>query len=114
MSQTPPMSLDALQKTQLRFDQLDLPSQEAFGRLAAELEAQAEREFREIDGPETWERCRIKWLGRKDSVLSRITDNWLKPAPPEWKKVVGAALNLLRFKVDQDLDNRKLDIQQLE
>jgi phenylalanyl-tRNA synthetase alpha chain len=108
------MSLDALQKTHLRFDQLGLPSHEAFGSLAAELEAQAEREFREIDSPEAWERCRIKWLGRKDSVLSRITDNWLKPAPPEWKKIVGAALNLLRFKVDQDLDNRKLDIQQLE
>jgi phenylalanyl-tRNA synthetase alpha chain len=108
------MSLDALQKTYLRFDQMDFSSQEIFASLATELEALANRELRDVDSSKDLESYRIKWVGRKDSVVSRITDNWLKPAPPEWKKHIGAALNMLRFKLDQDLGNRKLDIQQLD
>jgi phenylalanyl-tRNA synthetase alpha chain len=114
MPNTPSTPLDALQKTYLRFDQLDFSADQAFATLASELSALAERELREVDSSEELERYRIKWLGRKDSVVSRITDNWLKPAPAELKKHIGAALNMLRFNLDQDLGDRKLDIQQLD
>jgi hypothetical protein len=37
----------------------------------------------------SWKQFRDAWLGRKSGVLTQITDNWLKPATPELKRVVG-------------------------
>ena len=36
-----------------------------------------------------WKQFRDAWLGRKSGILTQITDNWLKPATPELKRVVG-------------------------
>ena len=43
---------------------------------------------------------RIAWLGRKSGVLTRITDNWLKPRRPKLKPVVGQELNKLKAHVE--------------
>ena len=51
-----------------------------------------------------WKSLRDAWIGRKSGVLTRITDNWLKPSPPELKRVVGQELNQLRAHVEQRLD----------
>jgi phenylalanyl-tRNA synthetase alpha chain len=107
------MSLDAIQKTYLRFDQLGLSSG-AFTELAAELKGLARSELQEVDSPETLEHYRIRWIGRKDSVISRIAENWLKAAPAESRKLIGATLNMLRLELEKRIENAKLDIQQLE
>src|SRR5260370_33137874 len=31
----------------------------------------------------SWKALRDAWLGRKSGVLNRITEQWLKPAPPD-------------------------------
>src|SRR5260370_17882693 len=54
----------------------------------------------------SWKQFRDAWLGRKSGVLTRITNNWLKPATPEVKRVVGAALNELRAHVESKIEER--------
>jgi phenylalanyl-tRNA synthetase alpha chain len=57
-----------------------------------------------------FERLRNAWLGRKSGILSAITDNWLKPATPELKRVVGQQLNSLREHVESELEKFRADI----
>src|SRR5271154_2429928 len=59
----------------------------------------------------SWELFRDAWLGRKAGVLALITDNWLKPASPELKRVVGAALNELRGHVEEKIEERRVAIE---
>ncbi|MGA9185420.1 MAG: phenylalanine--tRNA ligase subunit alpha [Candidatus Acidiferrales bacterium] len=101
------MPQDALQKTQLSFDQLGCSSEDELAALTRELLTLAESEAGEVRSANTAEQFRIKWLGRKDSVNSRITDNWLKAAPPEAKKWVGKALNQLRPALEEILNRWK-------
>ena len=53
----------------------------------------------------------IHWTGRKSGVLSQITDNWLKPAPPELKRVVGQELNKLKAHVEAALEEKRVEIE---
>jgi len=62
-------------------------------------------------GESRWREARDHWLGRKSGVLSRITDNWLKPAPPELKRAVGQELNKLRALVEAALEERRREIE---
>jgi phenylalanyl-tRNA synthetase alpha chain len=50
---------------------------------------------------ESWRAFVVKWTGRKSGVLTLITDNWLKPASPELKRVVGQELNQLKAHVER-------------
>jgi phenylalanyl-tRNA synthetase alpha chain len=59
----------------------------------------------------SWKQFRDAWLGRKSGVLTQITDNWLKPASPELKRVVGAALNELRAHVESQIEERRKAIE---
>jgi phenylalanyl-tRNA synthetase alpha chain len=47
-----------------------------------------------------WEERRTEWLGRKNGVFVRISENWLKSAGPEWRPHVGKRLNELRAYVE--------------
>ena len=58
-----------------------------------------------------WKALRDAWLGRKSGVLSLIGDNWLKPAPPELKRVVGQELNKLKAHVESALEERRVRIE---
>jgi len=62
-------------------------------------------------GENRWEEQRGTWLGRKSGVLSLITDNWLKPAPPELKRVVGQELNKLKAHVEAKLEEARVQIE---
>ena len=57
--------------------------------------------------PESWRNFVLKWTGRKSGVLTLITDNWLKPASPELKRIVGQELNQLKAHVEQVLAERQ-------
>jgi phenylalanyl-tRNA synthetase alpha chain len=62
--------------------------------------------------PESWRAFVVKWTGRKSGVLSQITDNWLKPATPELKRVVGQELNQLKTHVESLLAEQEKVIAQ--
>ena len=59
----------------------------------------------------SWKHFRDAWLGRKSGVLTQITDNWLKTATLEMKRVVGAALNELRAHVESQIEERRKAIE---
>jgi phenylalanyl-tRNA synthetase alpha chain len=44
------------------------------------------------------------WLGRKTGVLTLITENWLKSAPPALKPIVGQSLNQLKRHIEESLE----------
>jgi len=48
------------------------------------------------------------WLGRKSGVLTLITENWLKPAPPALKPIVGQSLNELKRHIESSLESFRL------
>jgi phenylalanyl-tRNA synthetase alpha chain len=54
---------------------------------------------------------KVEWVGRKSGILSQITDNWLKPSPPELKRVVGQELNKLRAHVESQIESRRVAIE---
>jgi phenylalanyl-tRNA synthetase alpha chain len=82
---------------------LGLDSAEQVGRLFAELRARFDAEGATIKDEESFKALRDRWLGRKTGLFMLLTDNWLKPATPELKRAVGAALNELRGHVDKEI-----------
>jgi len=62
-----------------------------------------DRQLAQLADEAGWRALRDAWLGRKAGVLSKITDNWLKPARAELKPVVGQELNALREHVERAL-----------
>ncbi len=79
--------------------------------LFAEVRARFDADAAVATDEFAWKAFRDAWLGRKNGVLARITDNWLKPAAPELKRAVGAALNELRAHVEARIEGRRLAIE---
>jgi len=75
--------------------------------LFADLRAEFVRDADAARDEASWKAFRDAWLGRKSGVLTQITDNWLKPAPPELKRAVGQALNDLRAYVEAVVEERR-------
>ncbi len=50
-------------------------------------------------------------MGRKSGVITQITENWLKPSPPETKRAVGQELNQLRAYVETAIENLRKAIE---
>jgi phenylalanyl-tRNA synthetase alpha chain len=85
---------------------------------AAQVAARFVQVFAHFDGQlqtvhneSTWKLFRDSWLGRKSGVLTQITDNWLRPATPELKRVVGLKLNELRAHVELHIEARRATIE---
>jgi Aminoacyl tRNA synthetase class II, N-terminal domain len=72
--------------------------------LFAQVRSRCDDESTRVHDEESWKVFRDVWLGRKSGVLTQITDNWLKPAPPALKPAVGAALNQLRAHVEPKIE----------
>src|SRR5580693_7083104 len=79
--------------------------------LFAEVRAHFDGHLKTIHDESAWKQFRDAWLGRKSGVLTLVTDNWLKPATPELKRVVGAGLNELRAHVESQIESRRLAIE---
>jgi len=75
-----------------------------------EVRRQFDRQSAERRDLEEWRVFRFAWTGRKSGVLSQITDNWLRPADPELKRVVGRELNQLKAYVESVLAEREGEI----
>ena len=61
----------------------------------------------DVEGASQWEELRNAWVGRKSGALTRISENWLKPAKPDLKRAVGQQLNELKAHVEMALDARR-------
>ncbi len=85
-------------------------SGEAVAQRFAEVRAAFDAEFGAVSDEPSWKAARDAWLGRKSGVISKITDNWLKPAPPELKRVVGQELNQLKAHVEATIAERQKEI----
>src|SRR3984893_2212114 len=68
------------------------------------LRAEFERDYATARDESSWKALRDAWLGRKSGVLNRITEQWLKTAPPELRPIVGRLLNELRARVEKGLE----------
>jgi phenylalanyl-tRNA synthetase alpha chain len=89
-----------------RLTDLGAASAEAIGARFAEVRARFDGEtgLLAAGDPAAWTALRNAWLGRASGVLTAIGDNWLKPASPEQKRVVGKLLNELKAHVEGTLE----------
>jgi phenylalanyl-tRNA synthetase alpha chain len=76
--------------------------------LFAQVRARFDADAVQVSDENSWKLFRDNWLGRKSGVLTRVTDNWLKPAAPDLKRVVGASLNELRAHVESKIDELRV------
>jgi phenylalanyl-tRNA synthetase alpha chain len=79
--------------------------------LFAELRARFDADTSTVIDENSWKALRDGWLGRTSGALTLATDNWLKPASPDLKRVVGASLNELRAHVDAQIEARRLSVE---
>ena len=77
----------------------------------AQIRSRFDTESASIHDESAWKTFRDAWLGRKSGVLAQITDNWLKPSPPDLKRAVGAGLNDLRAHVESQIESRRQAIE---
>ena len=74
-----------------------------FNRLDEQLRNDIEDAIRSPDDSQDWEALRVKWLGRKQGLVSFISDNWLRSAPTTLKRSIGQQLNALRKNAESQL-----------
>jgi phenylalanyl-tRNA synthetase alpha chain len=77
----------------------------------AEIRARFDAEIVRAHDESNWNITKVMWLGRKSGILTQITDNWLKPATPELKRVVGESLNNFKEHVEVVLSNVRTTIE---
>ena len=102
---------DILEKTNLLFEQLGASSKPAVEELFRELSARASEEAHSIRDADAVEAFRIRWLGRKNSVSTRVRENWLKHASPEAKRWIGKSLQPFLQKLEDELAHWKDSVQ---
>jgi len=80
---------------------------EKFAEVRALFDAQAHRSM----DSQNWKILRQSWVGRKSGVLTAITENWLKPAETELKRIVGQELNKFKAHLEKTLEERRVAIE---
>jgi phenylalanyl-tRNA synthetase alpha chain len=90
---------------------LGVTEPEQVAPLIAAIRSRFDDESASIHDESAWKTFRDAWLGRKSGVLAQITDNWLKPSPPDLKRAVGAGLNELRAHVESQIESRRQAIE---
>src|SRR5882762_4957890 len=94
-------------KTALPLVHLGVTRPEELAALFAGLRGRFDEECASARDESSWKQFRDAWLGRKSGVLTQVTDNWLKPATQELKRVVGQELNQLRAHVESKIEERR-------
>ena len=96
-----------LEKTDLTFEKLGVPSEAGVQALFNDLFRVAERELLGVGSADELEAFRIRWVGRNNSVKSRVNQNWLGGAPPEMKRWVGAGIKVYFAQIEKKLASAK-------
>src|SRR5467141_4888150 len=94
---------ESFQKIEQTLQQLGVGSDEQVSTLFVEIRQkfnEQEAHRRKENDPVNLQQFWTIWLGRKSGVLTKITENWLKPSRPELKRIVGQELNSLRAHVE--------------
>jgi phenylalanyl-tRNA synthetase alpha chain len=86
-------------------------SAEDVTRLFEELRARSTEAVAAASTEKQWEELRNHWLGRKSGVVTLITDNWLKPAAPLLKRVVGQEFNKFKTNLEALIEERRVAIE---
>jgi phenylalanyl-tRNA synthetase alpha chain len=58
-----------------------------------------------------WQALDLDWRGRKNGVLRRVGENWLKPGPPNLKSIIGQEFQKLKAYVDSAFDEKRSEIE---
>src|SRR5262249_14304812 len=103
--------MTAANKPSQKLSDLGVSQPDQLALLFAEVRARFDSESASAHDESSWKQFRDAWLGRKSGVLTLITDNWLKPASPELKRVVGQELNQLRAQVESQIESRRTTIE---
>jgi phenylalanyl-tRNA synthetase alpha chain len=98
-------------KTGLPLVHLGITRPEELAPLFADLRGRFDEECACAGDESSWKQFRDAWLGRKSGVLAQVTDNWLRPATQELKRVVGQELNQLRTHVEAKTEERRKAIE---
>src|SRR5467141_5354947 len=98
-------------KTALPLVHLGITRPEELSALFADLRGRFDADCASAHDESSWKQFRDAWLGRKSGALTQITDNWLKPATQELKRVVGQELNHLRAHVESTIEERRKAIE---
>lgn len=90
--------------TEKTLAELGINEPSALESLFTEIRERFDRQI-EVHGceAENYKPMRDAWLGRKSGILTSISENWLKTAPPNLKPVVGRFLNDLRRHIEDGL-----------
>src|SRR6185437_9701629 len=100
-----------LEKTNLTFEKLTVPSEAGVQALFDELLRAADGELQTVGNAEELEAFRVRWVGRNNSVKSRVQENWLKLAPADAKKWVGSSFNVCFRKLEENLASNNATLQ---
>jgi phenylalanyl-tRNA synthetase alpha chain len=92
-------------------EQLGAKTPEAVAEKFAEMRLRFDKEAANSSDLQKLQPFVLRWTGRKAGVLTQITDNWLKPATPELKRVVGQELNKLKAHVEKTLEEKRKEIE---
>jgi phenylalanyl-tRNA synthetase alpha chain len=79
-------------------------SPEALDRAAADLLSALDAEARELRAESDWKTFRDRWMARKNGLLTRVNDTWLKAAPGTAKRDVGKRVNELKARVETTIE----------
>jgi phenylalanyl-tRNA synthetase alpha chain len=91
--------------------QLGANSSEKVVTAFEEIRQRFDAEAAQAKDPDAWKAFVTRWTGRKCGVLTEITENWLKPAPPELKKTVGQELNKLKAHVEAVFEGKSREME---
>src|SRR6266403_6210999 len=80
---------------------LDDFSPAALEKAAANLIASCEADAAAVTNDADFKNFRDRWMARKNGILTQVNDLWLKAAPKEAKKDVGARVNALKTAVEE-------------
>jgi phenylalanyl-tRNA synthetase alpha chain len=83
----------------------------ALDSAARDLKSGLESESRQITNEADWKILRDRWMARKNGILTRLNEQWLKAAPGPAKREVGQRVNELKALVESEIDRALARIQ---
>jgi phenylalanyl-tRNA synthetase alpha chain len=82
-------------------------SEEALLATASELEKHLREESAAVSDESTWEPYRVRWTGRKSGITKQLNETWLKLAPSEHKRRIGALYVDLKARIERAVQETK-------
>ncbi len=88
-------------------------SAKALTKESDKLVAALREEAQGVEDETAWKVFRDRWMGRKNGILTQLNDLWLKAAPKDSKREVGARVNSIKWEVEREVREAKNQYQDL-